>query len=124
MSISDVILSLPGLVGRGPGQILRKLVEFQIHVNSTLRIHSIITAFSPPKLQGDLFCGGIIQTWIEKRYPVAAGALQAFATLFDGKLEEAQIAPLEGVTQKLDKFYRGYLLAWDCSPFLSLSKGD
>lgn len=49
------------------------------------------------------------QGWIEKWHPVAARALQAFAPLFEGKLEGAQMPPLEGVTQKLDKFYRGYL---------------
>jgi hypothetical protein len=52
---------------------------------------------------------GTIQAWIEKWHPVAAGALQAFAPLFEGKLEGAQMPPLEGVTQKLDKFYRRYL---------------
>jgi hypothetical protein len=52
---------------------------------------------------------GTIQTWIEKWYPVAARALQAFAPSFEGKLEEAQMLPLEVVTQKLGKFYQGYL---------------
>jgi toluene monooxygenase system protein E len=50
-----------------------------------------------------------IQGWIEKWHPVAARAAQAFAPLFEGKLEDSQMPPLEGVTQKLDKFYRGYL---------------
>jgi toluene monooxygenase system protein E len=52
---------------------------------------------------------GVIQAWIEKWYPVAACAVQAFAPLFDGKLEDAQTPPLEGVTQKIDKYYRDYL---------------
>jgi hypothetical protein len=52
---------------------------------------------------------GAIQGWTEKWHPVAARAVQAFAPLFEGKLEDAQMPPLEGVTQKLDKFYRGYL---------------
>jgi toluene monooxygenase system protein E len=45
---------------------------------------------------------GIIQGWIEKWHPVAARASQAFAPLFEGKLEDAQMPPLEGVAQKLD----------------------
>jgi hypothetical protein len=52
---------------------------------------------------------GIIQGWIEKWHPLAARAVEAFAPLFEGNLEEAQMPPLEGVTQKLDKFYRSYL---------------
>jgi hypothetical protein len=52
---------------------------------------------------------GTIQGWIDKWHPVAARALQALAPVFDGKLEDAQMPPLEGVTQKLDEFYRDYL---------------
>ena len=61
---------------------------------------------------------GIIQTWIEKWYPVGAGAVQGFAPLFEGELEGAPMAPLEGVTQKLDKFYRGYLSGMGLQPLL------
>jgi toluene monooxygenase system protein E len=50
-----------------------------------------------------------IQGWIEKWHPVAARALEAFAPLFEGKLEEAPMPPLEGAAEKLDKFYRDYL---------------
>ena len=50
-----------------------------------------------------------IQGWIKKWHPVAARALQAFASLFEGKLEEAQMPPLEDVTQKIDKYYRDFL---------------
>jgi hypothetical protein len=50
-----------------------------------------------------------IQTWIEKWHPVAARALQAFARVFQGKLEGAQMPPLEGVAQKVDKYYRDFL---------------
>ena len=46
---------------------------------------------------------GIIQGWIDKWHPVAARALQAFAPLFEGNLGEAQMPPLEGVTQKMDR---------------------
>ena len=53
--------------------------------------------------------GGIIQAWIEKWYPVAACAVQAFAPLFEGTLADAQTTPLEGVAQKIDKYYREYL---------------
>jgi hypothetical protein len=52
---------------------------------------------------------GIIQGWIEKWYPFAACAVQAFAPLFEGTLEDAQTPPLQGVTQKIDKYYRDYL---------------
>jgi toluene monooxygenase system protein E len=56
---------------------------------------------------------GTIQGWIEKWHPVAARALQAFAPVFEEKLENAQMSP-QGVVQKLDKFYRGYLSAMGC----------
>jgi toluene monooxygenase system protein E len=62
---------------------------------------------------------GIIQGWIEKWHPVAARALQEFAPLFEGKSEDAQMPPLEGVVQKLDKFYRGYLFAMGLQPTIS-----
>jgi hypothetical protein len=62
-----------------------------------------------------------IQGWIEKWHPVAARAVEAFAPLFEGKLEDAQMPPLEGVTQKLDKFYRDYLSAMGLQPSGSAS---
>jgi hypothetical protein len=51
----------------------------------------------------------IVQAWIEKWYPVAVHALQAFGPVFEGKLEDAEMPPLEGVTQKVDKYYRDFL---------------
>jgi hypothetical protein len=51
----------------------------------------------------------IIQGWIEKWHPIAARALQAFAPLFEGNLEDAKMTPREGVIQKMDKYYRDYL---------------
>ena len=60
--------------------------------------------------------GRTIQGWIEKWHPVAARAMQAFAPLFEGKLEDAQVAPLEGVTQKLDDYYRDYLSSMGLQP--------
>jgi toluene monooxygenase system protein E len=60
-----------------------------------------------------------IQGWIEKGHPVAVPALQAFAPLFEGKLEDAQMPPLEGVTRKLDKFYRSYLSGMGLQPSIS-----
>jgi len=60
-----------------------------------------------------------IQGWIEKWHPLASAALQAFAPLFVGKLEDAQMPPLEGVTQKFDKFYRGYLSGMGLQPSIS-----
>ena len=62
-----------------------------------------------------------IQGWIEKWHPVAARAVEAFVPLFEGKLEDAQMPPLEGVTEKLAKFYRGYLSAMGFEPSGSAS---
>jgi toluene monooxygenase system protein E len=50
-----------------------------------------------------------IQAWIDKWYPLAGRALQALAPVFEGKLESAPMAPLEGVGQKVDRYYRDYL---------------
>jgi toluene monooxygenase system protein E len=61
----------------------------------------------------------IIQGWIEKWHPVAARALQAFAPLFEGRLEDAQMPPLDGVGQKLDKYYRDYLSGMGLQPSTS-----
>lgn len=60
-----------------------------------------------------------IQGWIEKWYPVAAGAVQALVPLFEGKLEDAHMPPLEGVAQKIDKFYRDYLSSMGLQPSAS-----
>ena len=59
---------------------------------------------------------GTIQGWIDKWHPVAARALQAFAPLFEGKLQDAQMPPLEGVTQKMDKYYSDYLSSMGLQP--------
>jgi len=45
--------------------------------------------------------------------------LQAFAPLFDGKLEDAQMPPLEGVTQRIEKYYRDYLSSMGLQPSTS-----
>jgi hypothetical protein len=50
-----------------------------------------------------------IQGWIEKWHPVAADAVQAFAPVFDGHLDDAKMPPLERVTETLDDYYRDYL---------------
>jgi toluene monooxygenase system protein E len=60
-----------------------------------------------------------IQGWIEKWHPVAARALQAFAPLFEGKLEDAWMPPLEGVTEQVDRCYRDYLSGMDLQPNIS-----
>jgi len=57
-----------------------------------------------------------IQGWIEKWHPVAARAVQAFVPLFAENLEDAGTPLLEGVTQKLDGFYRGYLSSLGLQP--------
>jgi toluene monooxygenase system protein E len=62
---------------------------------------------------------GTIQHWIEKWHPVAARALHAFAPLFEGKLEDAQVAPLEGVIDKLDGYYKDYLSSIELQPATS-----
>jgi toluene monooxygenase system protein E len=59
---------------------------------------------------------GTIQGWIDTWHPVAARALQAFAPLFEGKLQDAEMPPLEGVTQKMDKYYRDYLSSMALQP--------
>src|SRR5919108_3608513 len=63
--------------------------------------------------------GSTIQGWIEKWHPVAARALQAFAPLFGGKLDHAQMPPLEGVTQKMDDYYRDYVSIMSLQPSTS-----
>jgi len=57
-----------------------------------------------------------IQGWIEKWHPIAARAVEAFAPVFDGRLEDAQMPPLEGVSQKLDQYYRDYLSSMGLRP--------
>jgi hypothetical protein len=69
-------------------------------------------------IEDNLHNSGIVQGWIEKWHPVAARALQTFVPLFDGKLEEAQMPPLEGVTQ-IDKYYRDYLSSMGLQPSIS-----
>ena len=68
----------------------------------------------------DNSCNGrTIQAWIEKWHPVAARALRGFAPVFDGTMEGAQMPPLEGVRQKIDTFYRDYLLNMGLQPSTS-----
>jgi hypothetical protein len=59
---------------------------------------------------------GTSQAWIEKWHPVAARALQGFAPVFEGKFEDAQMPPLQGVTQKVDKYYRDFLSGMGLRP--------
>jgi toluene monooxygenase system protein E len=65
---------------------------------------------------------GTIQAWIENWHPVAASAVQAFAPLFEGKLEHAPMPPLEGVTQRFDQFYRDYLSTVGLQPSISTTR--
>jgi toluene monooxygenase system protein E len=58
----------------------------------------------------------VIQGWIEKWHPVAARAVEAFTPLFDGKLDDAKMPPLEGVRQRLNASYRDYLSRMGLSP--------
>lgn len=62
---------------------------------------------------------GTIQRWIEKWHPVAASALQAFAPVFEGKLENAPMPALEGVTQTVNTSYRDYLSSMGLQPLPS-----
>jgi toluene monooxygenase system protein E len=71
-------------------------------------------------VEGDSQNRAAIQAWIEKWYPVAASALQAFAPAFEGKLEDAQMPPFEGVTQKVDEYYRDFLSSMGLQPPNSL----
>jgi toluene monooxygenase system protein E len=57
-----------------------------------------------------------IQGWIDKWHPLAARALQGFAALFEGKLQDAPMLPLEGVSQRIDKYYRVYLSSMGLQP--------
>lgn len=57
-----------------------------------------------------------IQSWIQKWYQIAARAVESFAPLFEGNLEGAQMAPLEGLSQKLDSYYRDYLSGMGLQP--------
>jgi hypothetical protein len=57
-----------------------------------------------------------IQAWIEKRHPSAVHALQAFAPVFEEKLEAAQVPPIEGVAQQVDKYYRAFLSSIGLQP--------
>jgi len=50
-----------------------------------------------------------VQGWIDKWYPIAARALEAFGPLFTGSLDDARMPPVEDVSQKLDKYYQNYL---------------
>jgi toluene monooxygenase system protein E len=49
-----------------------------------------------------------IQGWIDKWYPIAARALEAFGPRFTGQLDGAQMLPVKDVTQKLEKYYQNY----------------
>jgi toluene monooxygenase system protein E len=57
-----------------------------------------------------------IQRWIQKWYQIAAPALQAFAPLFEGNLEDAHMAPLEGLGQKVDTYYPDFLAVMGLQP--------
>ena len=59
---------------------------------------------------------GTIQGWIEKWYPVAAGALLVFAPVFEGKLEDTE---MPSVAQKVDKYYRDFLSRMGLRPPIS-----
>ena len=59
---------------------------------------------------------GTIQSWIDKWHPVAARALQSFAPLFQGNLQDAQMPPFEGVARKLDDYYGDYLSSMGLRP--------
>ena len=70
-------------------------------------------------MQDNSHNSGTIQAWIEKWHPVAAGALQAFAPLFEGTLDDTHMLPLEDVAPKIDKYYRDYLSSMRLQPSTS-----
>ena len=51
----------------------------------------------------------VIEGWIEKWHPLIARVVQAFAPVFEGKLDDAQMPPIEDVQRKLAEYYRHYL---------------
>jgi toluene monooxygenase system protein E len=58
----------------------------------------------------------IIQGWIDKWHPAAARAVQAFAPVFDGQLEDVRMSPLDAGSRKLHEFHREYLSAMGLHP--------
>jgi toluene monooxygenase system protein E len=67
-------------------------------------------------IEDNLHNVAIIQGWIEKWHPLVFGALQAFAPVFEGKLGDAQMPPLDDVLRKLEKYYREYLSSMELRP--------
>jgi toluene monooxygenase system protein E len=50
-----------------------------------------------------------IQGWINRWYPLAAGAVHTFAPLFEDTLERTATPPLQHIGEALDRSYRDYL---------------
>jgi toluene monooxygenase system protein E len=54
---------------------------------------------------------GAIQGWINRWYPLAARAVNAFAPLFEDTLEQTVTPPLRHMGEALDRYYRDHLRA-------------
>jgi toluene monooxygenase system protein E len=54
---------------------------------------------------------GAIQGWINRWYPLAARAVNAFAPLFEDTLEQTVTPPLRHLGEALDRYYRDHLRA-------------
>jgi len=55
----------------------------------------------------------VIQVWIDKWYPNALRAVDAFSALFEGKPGGANMPPIHDRTSQIDAFCREYLRAMD-----------
>jgi hypothetical protein len=50
-----------------------------------------------------------IQGWINQWYPLAARAVNIFASLLDDTLERLGTPPVEGIEQAIDRYYQDYI---------------
>jgi len=54
-----------------------------------------------------------IQSWINQWYPLAARAVNTFASLLEDTLERSGTPPLKSIERAIDRYYRDYLQAMD-----------
>ena len=58
----------------------------------------------------------VIQCWIEKWHPLAARAVIGLVPVFQGTLSDAPMPPFVGVAQKLNTYYRDYIMSMGLQP--------